>query len=448
VTYSEDFARFVLDTRYDSLPPAVVALMKDAVVDHLGVQLFASRLHWNQAAYEYAREFGAPGTCTVMGKSDKLKPPDAAFVNGTFGQGCELDDFGHAGAATVPVALALAEDQHASGADLLTAVAIGYEIFARLYEAGMPDLNERGFHAQCVLGVFASTAVAGKLLGLSFDQLVHAFGVAGSHSSGTCEYDQSGGEVKRVHAGLGSKGGVQSALLAQRGLTGPPTILEGKRGILNTFLDHYRPEGIVSDLGRRWDLLPFVTFKPYATLGMLHTSIQALDEILKANPIKPDEVERIDVGLHEYLLMHGATIVEPHDNVSSQFSLAYSLALRLVKGSNDLDLYLDEKLWHDPEVIGAARKVKAYANAEATGDKKASARMKVQLKEGRTLENYQPYRKGSQQNPFTPDELMGKFLKLSTSLLARPTAERLAAQIYDIEKLASVERLSELLAMR
>lgn len=446
MTYSEDIARYTLGSRYEDLPPGVIALMKDALLDQLGVQLLASTLDWNRLVYEYAREMGAPGNCTVVGTRTRLKPTEAAFVNATFGQGCELDDYGHAGAATIPVALAIAQDLGLGGREVLTAVAVGYEIFARLYDALMPELNERGFHAQCIVGVFAAAAVAGKLMRLEQGYLVHAFGIAGSHASGTCEYDQTGGEVKRVHAGLGARGGVQSAFLARRGLTGPPTILEGKRGVLNVFADHYRPEGIVSELGQRFHLLSFVTFKPYPTLGMLHTSIGALSEILAGNPIRPNDVEEIRVGLHEYLLTHGGTIVEPHDAVTAQFSLAYSLGLRLVYGNNDLQNYLDEERWHDPAVLSVARKVKPYADPGATGDKKAAARVTVQLKDGRTFENYQPYRKGSPQYPFTPEELTGKFHKLASSVLPRAKAERLADLVYQLDNLRDVTELTDVLA--
>ena len=75
-------------------------------------------------------------------------------------------------------------------------------------------------------------ATAARLLRLNDGQMLHAFGIAGMHSSGTMEYDQTGGEVKRVIAGIAARGGIQAAILAQLGLTGPPTIIEGKRGFL------------------------------------------------------------------------------------------------------------------------------------------------------------------------------------------------------------------------
>lgn len=175
-SYSEKLAGFVVGTGYEHLSESEAARIKDCILDQVGCQLIASTLPWNRIVHDYACEYGAPGSCTLVGSNKRLSILDAAFVNATFGHGCELDDFGHAGAATLPVAFALAEQYGASGRDVIAAVALGYEVHLRIYEAIMPQLIERGFHNQCVIGTFSAAAVAGKMLGLSKAQMVHAYG--------------------------------------------------------------------------------------------------------------------------------------------------------------------------------------------------------------------------------------------------------------------------------
>jgi 2-methylcitrate dehydratase PrpD len=100
--------------------------------------------------------------------------------------------------------------------------------------------------------------------------MVNAFGIAGSHSAGSLEYDQSGGEVKRLHAGLAARGGIQSAMLAQYGLTGPETIIEGKRGFCHIFAEQSKPELIVKDLGQTFNIRN-AWLKMYPAIATIHT---------------------------------------------------------------------------------------------------------------------------------------------------------------------------------
>lgn len=444
-TYSEEFASFISNTTYEQLPAEAVARVKECVLDQLGVQLVASTLEWNRVVYDYAVEIGGSGESTVIGTSTHLRPTEATFVNATFGQGCELDDSGHAGVATIPTALALADASRTSGQELITAVAVGYEVFFRVFDAVMPQVIERGFHQQGVVGVFASASTAGKLLGLTQEQIVHALGIAGSHASGTAEYDQSGGEVKRLHSGLSTRGGLQAAMLARRGLTGPRSIFEGKRGIFHTFVDHYEPGGVIAGLGQRFEFPPKALFKLYPTVGSIHTAFDAFNEIVSAHSLEAEEIAEIRVGLREYALLHGATIVEPQDAISAQFSLAYSLGLRLVKGSYNLQHYVNPETWRDPAVLAVARTVKPYADPAAVGDKAAGSHVTVALHDGRTFEAYCAHRKGGVENPFNHQDVVDKFYDLAGSVLSRERADKIATMVEALDSISDIRELTSLL---
>jgi 2-methylcitrate dehydratase PrpD len=228
--------------RYKDIPSDVIEKAKDCILDQVGVELIGSTLEWNKIAYRYVTEMGGKAESTIVNYGTKVPSLDAAFVNATFGQGCELDDVGfaaggHLSAATVPVGLALCEKERVSGKALLSSVVAGCDVMYRLLLAVRPSSGKRGFHSHGIGGPFGAMVVAARLLRLNDDQMLHAFGIAGSHASGTMEYDQTGGEVKRVHAGIAARGGIQAAMLARLGLTGPPTIIEGKRGFLRVFAD-------------------------------------------------------------------------------------------------------------------------------------------------------------------------------------------------------------------
>src|SRR3954470_18498271 len=200
---------------YEDLPHEAIEKAKDCILDQLGVELIGSTLDWNKIAYRYVLEMAGRAESTIVNYGTKAPALDAVFVNATFGQGCELDDLGfaaggHLSAATVPVGLALSEKDHVTGRELLSAIVIGCDVMYRLLLSVRPSSGKRGFHSHGIGGPFGAMAVAGRLMRLSDGQMLHAFGIAGSHSAGTMEYDQTGGEVKRVHAGIAARGGLQA----------------------------------------------------------------------------------------------------------------------------------------------------------------------------------------------------------------------------------------------
>jgi 2-methylcitrate dehydratase PrpD len=443
---SEKLASFAINVRFEDFSPAEIALIKERILDQIGCQLMASTLSSNRPFYDYVSEMGAAGRCTVAGKDRRLAPTDAAFINATFGQGCEMDDFGHAGAATVPAAFALLEHRGGSGRDLIASIGVGYEVQMRLFNALMPELADRGFHIQCVAGVFTAASIAGRLLSLRTEQLAHAFGIAASHASGTLEYDQTGGAVKRMHAGLGARGGLQAGFLAERGLQAPRTIFESPRGgVLHTFVEAGRLESIERELGSRFTFPETVITKFWPTLGALHTSIDAFGQLVDRHGFAAEQVRRIRVGLQAHAIRHGASIVVPQDELGAQFSLAYSLALRIVHGRNDLDLYTDPAVWRDPKVAVLARRVEAYVDPEAVGECRHGSRITVELTSGEICEAYQPHRKGSRGNPASRDDLLVKYRTLAERVLGCSRTAEIANLVDRLEHIADAAELPQLL---
>jgi len=434
---TEQLATHTAKIRYEDIPPEAIEKAKDCILDQIGVELIGSTLEWNKIAYHYVADMGGRAESTIVNYGTKAPMLDAAFVNATFGQGCELDDVGfaaggHLGAATVPVALAVCEKQRSSGKDFLAAVVVGCDVMYRLLAAVRPSSGRRGFHSHGIGAPFGAVTTAARLFRMNDRQILHAFGIAGMQSSGTMEYDQTGGEVKRVIAGIAARSGIQAAMLAQRGLTGPPTIIEGKRGFLKVFADQVEPEEINRDLGSDFKIMR-IWFKLYPCVATVQGVIYTLTKLIEEHRFGPDDIDEIRIGISETSLSHGGAIYEPHDTASAQFSLPFSLAIRLLKNDNDLSFYMDPKLWTDPKVLALAKRVKSYADPNAKKDQNYNTTMEVKLTNGKTHKAFEPYPPGSPLNMVSQDVLRAKFRKMARAVLPDERIERLVEAVDHLD---------------
>jgi 2-methylcitrate dehydratase PrpD len=448
-TVAQKLGSFVSKLKYEDLPAEVVARTKELLLDQLACQLLGSTVEWNQPVYRFIKEKKGGGPASIVNYGDKVPVDDAEFVNGTFGQGCELDDYydrggGHPGAASIPVAMALGEKQHVDGKTFITAIVAGYELGWRLGLGLLPQMMRRGFHAQSVVGVFIAAAAAAKILRLNPRELTNAFAIAGSHASGTMEFDQSGGEVKRMHTGLACAGGVRSAMLAGMGLTGPATIFEGERGILRVFGGECNPESMTQGLGSEFAIMRGA-IKRFPVNASQHSPIELLSKLVEENRIEPTTVKNIQVGVNEHVLMHGGSISEPKQVVDAQFSLRFTLALRLLRNSNDLRLYMNPKLWQDREILEVGKKIELFAEPTAVGDLRFACKIRVSLSDGRNVEGYLRYPKGTAKNPLSEEELQQKFFNLADGVLPKERLNRIIDNVYQMDLDDDVSKLNHLM---
>lgn len=445
-TIAEQLASYVVKLRYEDLPAGVVSKARACILDHLGVAMRGATLPQVKPALKLVRELGGKPDSTLTYHGDKVAMPYAAYCNAIFGHSCEFDDAlvgaGHPGVCTIPVAMALAEKLGRSGKDVITAIVAGYEVTV---QTGLPmhhALLRKGWHPMKVHGIFGAAATAAKLLGLNELETANALAIAGSDSSGTMEYDQSGGEVKRFHAGMLARSGSQAALLAGAGLTGPLTIFEGKRGIFTLF-----GEGCAADLshlGREFSILKTV-FKMYPAVGTHHSALDAVRQVMGEHKFSHQDIRAINVGVIDWAVLHGCAIYRPTDALSAQMSLPYSIGLRVVKGSNDISFYLDPQLWNDKTVLSVADKVKTSAMPIDDDEAQLGARVEIKLADGRKLEAYQPFFRGHPRNPPTQAELEAKFMELVSAVAPASQADRLRKEIGGLEQLTDLSTVRSLL---
>ena len=275
-------ARYASRLQYHQIPGEVMARAKACVLDTLAVTLYGSTKEWSQQVVAHVRSQGAKGRCTVFGSDWHTHPSLAALANGTMAHAFELDSVRQPGAGVHPgataflPALALAENQRADGKALLTAFVAACEVVCRIGVAAGNSLERRGFHAPGLTGTFAAAVAAGKLLGLNETQMTNALGIAGSYSGGLMEFScsQGGAMIKRLHLGKAAEGGVNAALLAQRGFTGPASVLEGRFGFCESFSEAPALHLLTKGLGRVYETLN-TGIKSYACHINAHAPIDS-----------------------------------------------------------------------------------------------------------------------------------------------------------------------------
>src|SRR5499425_717925 len=270
-------ARFAAQTKFTDLPRSLVDNLKITVLDTIGAAFVGSLQPWARRILTVAQGLGGTPEALVVGQSWRTDVARAAFANGVLigAFECEPLTGSHASGTVLPAALAVCERERLSGAAFLAALAVGFEVSARIARAAVGLETVRGFHNPGTQGPFGAAAAVGKLYGFDEDRLIDALGIAGSSSAGLLEFAWSGGDTKRLHLGRASQLGLESALLARHGLRGPATVLEGHYGYFNAFSLEPRMDRLLNGLGSEWAIEP-PSLKSYAT----HVTHQAVVEAI------------------------------------------------------------------------------------------------------------------------------------------------------------------------
>jgi len=443
-------AAFAAELQLEQVPNSIRGIAIDLLVDQLGIQIGCAHLPWAQAVRETYKQARGAEEATVVRYGDKLPVTSAAFINSTFGHSFEFDDanpliHGHIGAELIPPLLALSERDHLSGKEFLTALITGYEVRGRIGWSVSPTMLERGgpqYSTTC--GPFGVAAAVGKLLNHGADGIHNALAVAGTFSGGLMQYDQGGGSVKRIFTAVAAIGGLQAALMARAGITGPEGILEGKRGLLRIYPENYNPERLTSDLGEMWTL-QHVLFKPYCCCAIIHPAIDALKKILTERRVTPAEIAAIEVGYPKGS-HHHAAITDPKDILGMQFSTAYSLALTVHKGKNTPREYSLEAL-ADPAIKATAAKVSLVneVGLDKLFEDHMPARIKLRTKGGALYDELVIDATGSPLKRLTSAEIDDKFRSMASDILGRERTEGIISTLRGIASVPDMASLSALL---
>ena len=336
---TRELADWITHLRYEDLPQRTREVARIAILDSVGAGIHGYSTPWAQLLLTWTkRGTSGAGVAHVWGEANPtLRCSDAALVNGTATHAFELDDYHnaklHPGAVVVPAAIAVAETINASGTDLVTAIAAGYEVMIRSSLALNPSAARlRGWHLTGVCGPFGAAAACASLLKLNAEQCAWALGLAGTQGAGLWAFNADGTMSKRLHAGKAAHAGVLAAELAQLGFTGPTQIYETEDGgVLKAFSDASDAAPLTRDLGAVYHL-DKTSIKPYSCCGSTHSYIDAALALRSKLGAPWNAKRRVRVGTCKVVDVQCGFDYAPSSVLNAQMSLRYTVAAALLDG--------------------------------------------------------------------------------------------------------------------
>ncbi|SCZ81802.1 MmgE/PrpD family protein [Acidaminobacter hydrogenoformans] len=415
----EILAGFIHDLKLENLDKKVIDAAKLCVLDTFGAAAGATRDPLIQKIVStYQSLYPGGGDAAVWGFEKKMPFLQAAFLNGMMGHRLELDDVHtssktHIGTVVVPAAFALSQHLDLTGAQFLEAVICGYEVMSRIGMGfGVSSHRNRGWHVTSTAGTFGAAAAAAKLLGLDAEKTVHALGMAGTQSFGVWAFLEDSASSKILHPGRAAVSGIEAALLAKSGMTGPTKILSAfDGGLFKAMSDEYSYTAVTEGLGKDFEILK-VDIKPYPCCRSTHCAIDAALYLSGHYPIASDEIKKIEVetylvGYKQCGLTEGS--LKPKTPVDAKFSIPYTVAAALLKGTVNIESFLPEAI-QDPAVQSLLSKVEVRPEETFTSryPKHWGCRAIITMNSGDTYETEIKDALGSVDQPLTPEDLNKK----------------------------------------
>lgn len=343
-TLTSALAQRAAELCFGDLSPAALTVAKQCLLDWLGVSIAASHEPLVNLLVDERRDAGLAGSSRLAGRHETLALPAAVLVNGTMSHALDYDDVqramrGHPSAPVAPIVLNMGADLRVSGREALTAFVAGFETECRIGELCGKSHYARGFHPTATLGTFGAAAAAGRLLGLNTDQMVTAFGIAGTQAAGL--KSAFGTYCKPLHAGRAAEAGLLAARLASRGFTAQADILGDPQGFAKTQSDDWdRAAAETSPEGGFH--IPNTVFKYHAACFLMHSSVEGVKALRDRHGVNPGDVQAVELHVQAgHLKICG--IAEPRTGLEIKFSLRMMAAMVLagVDTSNDAN-YSDE----------------------------------------------------------------------------------------------------------
>jgi 2-methylcitrate dehydratase PrpD len=355
---THQLGEFIVALATASIPESVRERLRYLSLDNLASGYIGSRQSCYRIAHTVITDLGGTGSSGVFGSAIGFDISRASLLNGLAIGAFETDHpaaGAHAGGAVFPAVLALGDSLGSSGEAVMRALVAGYEVNTRIALAQTNKAEQiRGFHNPGISGPLASAAACSLLLGLPLDQTLAALGIAASHSGGLIEYVWTGAMTKRIHLGRAAQMGLESALLAREGFTGPPTILEGEYGYLQAFSPEPITSRLVEDLGSRW-FLEEARVKSFPGHGTAQPFAPVLAE-WRSRGIDPKRIDQIEVTTSEQGTEERFGDSSPDTVLGAQYSLPFMTALAIVRGIDGL-IELTEEVLDDKLVQQVAARV-------------------------------------------------------------------------------------------
>lgn len=433
----EQLAKYILDTSFHDLPKEVIHQVKRLILDSVGTIYMGTRKEEASGIKRFLMKLGVTQDCTIIGADLKTNCQWAAFSNASYAQVHDCNDghleaaalggSAHPGRVVIPTALAVGEKLSSSGKEVLSAIAIGYDVAVRV----------RGMSERPPSSAYCAAAIASRLMGLDIDKLRFALGIAGYHSPRNFPTAQA--DTNFLSNGYLVKVGIEAAFLADEGFFGPP--LGDDRRLSTRFTER--------GLGKEFEILN-TYIKPYPTCRMTHGAIEAILDIKKNTDLKHSDIEEVTINQ----LTHGMYIAESKVDTDSyyktcQFNLPYISACAIIDGEITEKQFTKERI-ADPIVHELAKKIKINPDEDLDAVYPETFRrptiVEIKTKNGKKHTKHIEYPKGSSKNPLTDDELFEKFIRWAGPSITKEKALKIKKSIFELEKLTNVNTFTNLLS--
>ena len=419
--FSRELASFAANLQAADIPSDVMSRAEDLLVDWFGSAIAGKSSRPVEIITQFAQSMGGfsdshSGQSELLVTRKTSSPFLAAMANAAASHVAEQDDVHngsvfHPATVVFPPALACAQAIGASGEDLLVASVAGYEVGIRVGEF-LGRSHYKVFHTTGTAGTLAAAAAVGRLLKLSPEKMLNAFGSAGTQSAGLWEFLRDAADSKQLHTAHAASTGLMSAYIAQAGFTGAEHILEGKQGLAAGMSSDSDPSKLIDRLGSRWALAE-TSFKYYASCRHTHPAADALLQVMLANKLSPKDIAKVETLVHQGAIDVLGPVTDPVTVHQSKFSMGTVLALVAYYQFAGLQEF--DQHFHDDEICAFRERVSMTLDPEVDGayPQRWIGKVKVHLKNGKILEGRVDEPKGDPGNTLTRAEITDKAMRLA-----------------------------------
>jgi len=454
------FVRHVRSVKFEDLPSEVVSTTKKTFLDTLGVAVAGLTQRGPKEIWEVIKGWEMKGGSTVIGLKERLPAPYAAQINATLVHALDYDDVHeraivHPSVVTVPTVLAVAEGRRGlSGRDLICLMAAGADVICRMGLALTVNPIGTGFHLTSLLGYIVSALLAGRILGLTEEQMVDACGIAYHQVAGNGQSVKDGALTKRMGPGFAVRGGIMSALLAEKGITGAKNCLEGEWGLYNVYFQgRYGRDRLLDGLGSYFETVN-VSVKPYPCCRGTHASIDAALEMRKRYGSAFKGIEEIVVSTgesnHALLCSPSERKLRPKDPVDAQFSIPWACAVAFAKGEVRIEHFSKEAL-SDEEILSITQRIRTSPDPSLTRQKgDEPALITIMRGDGHTDSVLVESPLGGPERPISFEAVVEKFrdcLSFSGREMAEEVIEQIVESIYHLEDVEDIADIVDLIGL-
>lgn len=441
---ARQIAEFAVGLKYEDLPENVVTEVKRYLYDSIGCAYGGYHTKDVNILRDIYTGMGGTKEATLIGFGDKMPAVNATLVNSLMIRALDFNDIywkedpSHP-SDLIPAALTTGEMVDTSMKEVIVGIVLAYEFEQRLCEFGKPGVRERKWH-HATLTQFVSPVVAGKMLGLTVDQMVHAIGINGSHNHTIgCPTAGKLTMMKNTVDPMAVQSGVFAALMAQKGYSGTEAVFEGKEGLMDVFGPDWDLDALFGTLGKQFKILE-CGMKAFPTEALTHTHISALLKVITENDITPDQIDTVTVTsiARACDILFDPHKYRPESRETADHSLPYCLAAAIVDRGISTQSFSDEKM-KDERIWKVIDKIKGKASEEFEKmfPEKQPSKVVVKTIEGKSFEAYLEYPKGDPREPMTMDDLTAKFSGLATGLLDDARQKKVKDMIFSCENISA-----------